>query len=102
MKTLKMIAVPTAFAVAFGLAALSGAAPAQAAEKTAEQLSKTCKVCHPKNPKAGDLAKLSAQDIADKLMGFRSGEVKGTMMNALAKKYTDKQIEGLGAIFGKK
>ena len=102
MKTLKMIAVPTAFAVAFGLVALSGTAPAQAAEKTAEQLAKTCKVCHPKNPKAGDLSKLSAQDITDKLKGYRSGELKGSMMNALAKKYTDAQIEGLGALLGSK
>ena len=73
-----------------------------AAEKTPDQLAKTCAACHPKKPKAGDLSIIPVGDIADKLKAYRSGAAKSAIMNGLTRKLSDAQITGVAALVGMK
>ena len=46
------------------------------------------------------LAGLSADEIADKLEAYRSGEAQGTLMNRLARGYTKDEIRQLAEALG--
>jgi sulfide dehydrogenase cytochrome subunit len=61
-------------------------------------LAAACVSCH--SPKATEnaipsLVGLSAEDIRTKLLGFRGGDLQGTIMNRIAKGHTDAEIDAL-------
>jgi sulfide dehydrogenase cytochrome subunit len=61
-------------------------------------LAAACVSCH--SPKAAEnaiptLVDLSADDIRTKLLGYRDDSIQGTIMNRIAKGYTDAEIDAL-------
>ena len=67
-------------------------------------LAASCAGCHRDEPaEAGgipSLAGLSTGEIADKLLGYRSGELQGSLMNRIARGYTETQIRQLAVALG--
>jgi len=67
-------------------------------------LAATCSGCHRDSPAAADgipgLNGQTAAEIADKLRAYRQGTLQGTLMNRLARGYTDAEIERLAAALG--
>jgi cytochrome subunit of sulfide dehydrogenase len=63
-------------------------------------LAAACVSCH--SPKATEnaippLVDLTADDIRMKLIGYRADTIEGTIMNRIAKGYTDAEIDALAA-----
>lgn len=92
----------------FGLilcGAVLGAVPAMAAEDGA-RLATACIGCHPVDGKAFPeipvIAGADAGAIATALEQFRSGERTGDIMNQVAARYSDEQIEALAEYFASK
>ena len=68
-------------------------------------LAASCAGCHRDGPSQPDgipgLGGLSADDIREKLLAYRSGELRGSLMNRLARGYTESQIRQLADALGK-
>jgi cytochrome subunit of sulfide dehydrogenase len=79
------------------------AAPVQAQEAPAPVLAAACGGCHGPNgvsPAAiPSIDKLDAATMTAKLNGFRSGAIEATVMNRIAKGYTDAEIAALVQYF---
>ena len=93
----------------FGLilcGAILGAVPAMAADEDGARLATACGGCHPVDGKAFPeipaIAGADAGEIATALRQFRSGERTGEIMNQVAARYSDEQIEALAEYFGGK
>lgn len=88
-----------------GLLALAvpTAPPAQAASPTPAVLAASCASCHgPGGASPGaipSINRLDAATMAARLRSFRSGETEVTVMNRIAKGYTDAEIEALVQYF---
>ncbi|HSN32619.1 MAG TPA: c-type cytochrome [Ideonella sp.] len=92
-----------------GLAGLAVAALAHAAEaadaRHARSLAATCAACHGTDgrPPAGatmpGLAGLPAAYLVEQMRDFRRGARPSTVMQQLARGFSDAQIESLGAFF---
>lgn len=71
--------------------------------KSARSLAATCANCHGTGGvSVGDMVSLAGkprEEIVGKLQEFKSGARSGTIMNQLAKGYTDEQIEALAGWF---
>lgn len=84
------------------LATLVLVAPAQAAP-SAEAIARNCVVCHgPKEAGQLEIPKLAnypARKMVEMLTGFRDGQKEATIMNRIAKAFTDEQIQALAAHF---
>ena len=93
------------FALAVVIAALGATvAVGQSADpKTARSLAATCANCHGTGGvSVGDVESLAGkprEELVRKMQEFKSGARPGTIMNQLAKGYTDEQIEALAAWF---
>ena len=79
-----------------GLMLLSGMAIGD--ETAPAVLAAACVSCH--SPKASEnaipsLIDLTADDIRMKMLGYRAGDIQGTIMNRIAKGYTDAEIDAL-------
>jgi cytochrome c553 len=71
-------------------------------ESTAAALASGCFSCHGPKGRGGFAPVLAGQPyeaLKDKLNKFRSGELKGTMMNPVASKMKDKEINALAHYF---
>lgn len=82
------------------------ASVAQAADiSTPAVLAGSCSTCHGPNGQSPgampSLAGLEPKYIMTRLKEFRSGEVPATLMNRIAKGYSDAEIEALGQYFTK-
>lgn len=101
MTSIKMF---SAAAVLLGLAA--GAAPAQADMASGQVLANTCFSCHGTDGKsAGEMPTIAGKSekfIREKLMAFKSGELKGTVMTRIAKGFSDAEIGELAKFFSAK
>lgn len=82
---------------------LAGATPAEAQASTPAVLAAPCSACHGTGGKSpGEIPsidRLDAAVLAARLRGFRSGEIQATVMNRIAKGYTDVEIEALAQYF---
>ena len=93
------------FALTFAAAALAAtAAIGQGPDpKAARSLAATCANCHGTGGvSVGDVESLAGkprEEIVRKMQEFKSGARPGTIMNQLAKGYTDEQIEALAGWF---
>ena len=89
-------------ALLIGLVAASAAVQAQDVH-LGRNLAATCANCHGTNGQArGDmkpLAGVSADKIVAMLADFKSGNQPATVMNQIAKGYTDDQIKLIAAFF---
>ena len=90
--------------VAASLALMLGAGLAQAQDANlGRNLAATCANCHGTNGHARDemrtLAGVSAERMVAMLAGFKSGAQSGTIMQQLAKGYSDEQIRLIAAFF---
>lgn len=95
--------------LALGMALVVGAqlsAYAQKAPSSARDLASSCAICHTTNgaatPAAGAppaLAGESAESLAQHLREFRDGKRPATIMQQIAKGYSDHQIDALAAYF---
>ncbi len=87
---------------ALALAALAGLAQAQDANLS-RNLAATCANCHGTNGQArGDmqpLAGLPAETIVATLADFKSGARSATVMQQIARGYSDEQIRRVAAFF---
>ncbi len=102
MRTSKRLAIA---AGAIAVAALAGA-PAEADMASGAVLANTCYSCHGTDGKsAGDMPTIAgkAEDfIVKKLQGYRSGELKGTVMARIAKGFSDAEIRALAKFYAGK
>src|SRR6266853_222075 len=61
----------------------------------------SCSGCHAANPKAGTpvppLAGRPAADIASQMIAFKSGKQPGTIMDRIAKEFSDEEIRAIAA-----
>jgi sulfide dehydrogenase cytochrome subunit len=77
--------------------------PAHAQDR-AQQLASACAICHGTDGR-GDakvlppLAGMPREQIASQLRAFRDGQRPATVMQQIAKGYTDEQIDALAAYF---
>ncbi len=93
----------SAAAVAFiaGAAVMTG--PAQAEIASGAVLTNTCFSCHGTDGKSvGDMPTIAGKSedfITKKLKAFKSGELEATVMNRIAKGFTDDEIAALAKFF---
>lgn len=96
------LAIALVFASGFLIAADQDRSPAQTVEAKAAMLAASCSGCHVQAPNKDGFPSIygrPATEIRDLLLDFRSGEREGTVMNRLAKGYTDAEIELLADFF---
>lgn len=91
-------------AAALAPATVLAAEPAAPAGLSLRALAATCANCHGTDGRTRDaavpgLAGRPAPQIAEALRAFRSGERSATVMQQIAKGYTDVQIDALAAYF---
>jgi len=93
-------------AVAFILAVTALGYPARAQSASGAVLTSTCFSCHGTDGKSTGgmpaIAGKSRSYIAAKLMAFKSGKEKATIMNRIAKGFTDAEITAIAEIFSAK
>ena len=80
------------------------AAAAQSGDSAGRSLAATCANCHGTEghsvaPEVVPLAGLSKEHIQSQMKAFKEGTRPSTVMQQLAKGYTDRQIESLAAYF---
>jgi len=92
-----------AVAVALATWAATMAASGQSADTRARSIAATCANCHGTGGvSVGDLPSLAGkprEEIVRAMQEFKSGARPATIMNQLAKGYTDEQIEALAGWF---
>ena len=85
--------------------ALTTAAPSEA-QQLPTALALTCATCHGTDGKSpGSIPTIAgrpAKDLKDALVGFKTGTRHATVMNRLAKGYTDQEIDALADYFSKR
>ena len=78
-------------------------APAQAEIASGAVLANTCFSCHGTDGKSvGDMPSIAGKSedfITQKLKAFRSDELEATIMNRIAKGFTDEEIAALAKFF---
>jgi sulfide dehydrogenase cytochrome subunit len=73
---------------------------------SASMLANTCSGCHgthgasagPATPSIGGISPVYFEEV---MLGFKSGEIKSTIMGRIAQGYTDEEIKAMGAVFAK-
>src|SRR5262245_57511087 len=98
MRSLRgLFAILVTVLVAFG----SGSANAQRGDPNlGRNLAATCASCHSTSSDIGGIPSLGGQrkeELVRKLQQFKTGAVPSTVMQQLAKGYTDEQIDELAA-----
>ena len=86
-----------------GAVLVAVAGPAQA-EPTAAMMANTCAGCHGTDgksvgPASPNLAGISEAYFIESMEGFKSGERPATIMDRIAKGYTEKQVESMASVF---
>lgn len=90
------------------LFAATTAIAAEPGMASARTLAGTCAACHGTNgvsvgPSTPTLAGINAEYFVEVMQGFKSGTRHATVMNRIAKGYTDEEIKAMGTFFaGKK
>jgi sulfide dehydrogenase cytochrome subunit len=89
--------------VAFIVGVTFAPAPVQAEMASGAVLTNTCFSCHGTDGKsAGDMPTIAGKSedfITQKLKAFKSGEIEATVMNRIAKGFTDDEIAALAKFF---
>ena len=92
-----------ALAAAIGLVSIAAAVTASAASGQPPPGAAACSGCHPTsagvNTPVVRLAGLERDAIVRALQEFRSGQRAGTIMDRIAKGFTDEEIQALAAWF---
>ncbi len=96
------LAIGLVFISASLMSAAQDRPPAQTVEAKAAMLAASCSGCHVQAPTKDGFPSIygrPAAEIRDLFLDFRSGEHEGTVMNRLAKGYSDAEIELLADFF---
>lgn len=100
-----MLIRTTLAAALIGAGAMMMPAPAEA-QQLPTALALTCATCHGTDGKSpGSIPTIAgrpAKDLKDALFGFKTGSRPATVMNRLAKGYTDQEIDALADYFSKR
>ena len=95
--------------LALGVSTLATAAdkPATMTGASADMLSHTCAGCHGTNgassgPATPTIGGLSTEYFVEVMQGFKSGDIKSTIMQRIAKGYSDEEITLMADWFGAK
>jgi cytochrome c553 len=95
--------VAKALAAAIGLVSIAAAVTASAASGQPPPGAAACSGCHPASARVTSpvvrLAGLERDAIVRALQEFRSGQRAGTIMDRIAKGFTDEEIQALAAWF---
>ncbi len=95
--------IQRAAAAAFIASAALASGPAQAEMASGAVLANTCFSCHGTDGKsAGDMPTIAGKNenfITQKLKAFKSGSLEATIMNRIAKGFTDEEIAALAKFF---
>jgi cytochrome c553 len=95
--------VGKALAAAIGLASIAAAVTASTASGQPPAGAAACSGCHPASSRVASpvvrLAGLERDAIVRALQEFRSGQRAGTVMDRIAKGFTDDEIQALAAWF---
>ncbi|MBM3611435.1 MAG: c-type cytochrome [Alphaproteobacteria bacterium] len=87
----------------FGLVLTSLALPAGAEMARGDKLAGSCAACHgPEGRSPGEIpaiADIAPEEMARLLGAYRSGELEGTVMNRIARGFTDDEIAAIAAHF---
>jgi len=87
----------------FGLAGLTVALASWAAPDTGRDVAATCAACHGTDGRSRggvpSLAGRDEQELVRAMRAFRDGERPSTMMQQLARGYSDREIEAAAAFF---
>ncbi len=98
--------IQRAAAAAFIATAAFASGPAQAEMASGAVLTNTCFSCHGTDGKsAGDMPTIAGKSedyITQKLKAFKSGEIEATVMDRIAKGFTDDEIAALAKFFSGK
>ncbi len=98
--------IQRAAAIAFIASAAFASGPAQAGMASGAVLTNTCFSCHGTDGKSvGDMPTIAGKSedfITQKLKAFKSGELEATVMNRIAKGFTDDEIAALAKFFSGK
>ncbi len=90
-------------AAAVLLALTASAPPAQADMASGQVLANTCFSCHGTGGKSlGEMPTIAGKSedfIRDKLMDFKSGKLEATVMDRIAKGFSDEEIAALAEFF---
>ncbi len=93
-------------AIALIASAAPASGPAQAEMASGAVLTNTCFSCHGTDGKSvGDMPTIAGKSedfITRKLKAFKSGELEATVMNRIAKGFTDDEIAALAKFFSGK
>ena len=99
-------AIFRAAGVAFIASATFASGPARAEMASGAVLTNTCFSCHGTDGKSvGDMPSIAGKSedfITRKLKAFKSGELEATVMNRIAKGFTDEEIAALAKFFSAK
>jgi sulfide dehydrogenase cytochrome subunit len=86
-------------------AVLGAPAPLLAADASGQAIAYTCAGCHGTNGvsqgTAPSLAGEKAETLKQVLLDFKSGKEQGTIMNRIAKGYSDEELAAVAEFFAK-
>ncbi len=95
--------IQKAAAVAFIASATFASGPVEAEIASGAVLTNTCFSCHGTDGMSvGDMPTIAGKSeefITQKLKAFKSGEIEATIMNRIAKGFTDEEISALAKFF---
>jgi cytochrome subunit of sulfide dehydrogenase len=87
-----------------GLIVLAACGPVAAAEIPPAVLAAACTACHGpggKSPGAiPSLDRLAPDAVRKALLAFRSGQTQGTVMNRLARGFSESEIDAIASVIG--
>ena len=106
-KTISKALLTAGLALSVSSLATAADAPATMTGASASMLSHTCAGCHGTNgassgPATPTIGGLSTEYFVEVMQGFKSGEVKSTVMDRIATGYSDEEIKLMADYFGAK
>ena len=103
-KSSKLALLASAVSLVLSSAALAADAPELMSGASARMLSETCAGCHGTDgasvgPASPTIGGMNGEYFVELMKGFKNDEVYGTIMNRIAKAYSDEEIALMGAFF---
>ena len=103
-KSSKLALLASAVSLVLSSAALAADAPELMSGASARMLSETCAGCHGTDgasvgPASPTIGGMNGEYFVELMKGFKNDEVYGTIMNRIAKGYSDEEIALMGAFF---
>ena len=103
-KSMKLALLTGAMSLGLSSAILAADGPELMSGASARMLSETCAGCHGTDgasvgPASPSIGGMNGEYFVEVMQGFKSDEIFGTIMNRIAKGYTDEEIALMGTFF---